>query len=586
MSNPDTSIFNEWLEEHLICPEYVEQWVKLNEDIFEKNLGKDDEKMFLEWLNIGPALPASFSWRENEERWTKTEFYDALVEKFGAGFNSDSYKMWLSKNRFKETYKNQIKYILYKAIFKKYWNEFKRDIELNKWWLKADEGNDNATNIFERAQMTLSSMALTALKKSANLIQISYRPSASRSGQNHGDPVKIEQAMKRHEGKAEELVKKIQSIILPYKLPTNANAEKCEQIDNKIRGIDTKSAILLMWNNKKSKLADFSKFIENINILVDFGNKSSNIIKNSDLEIEHTKLVISYGNMIIECVTLNARADDMHTDYYMSQSWRDEPRILSLGAQLVLALGNEKGGCEHMSKLVYDRYLRVYGRGVFPECDDDNRTQTTFNSYHRYCERFRYPILNRLKSLKALADAAICLGSNVIDSENEDKYRTHSMLVGNLCNELFATANIYDSETHFSPHLSGATFALAYNYCVHENIWAIYDNYESNNNDEFPNATSQTEARVTNWANMPNLSSAIITREFLAETSIGLLRRSEQMFSMGKAYYENISHMQFLNDEFNDRNVHYNQARRMYSAEYISILAASIHDELIEQTLF
>lgn len=391
-----------------------------------------------------------------------------------------------------------------------------------------ESGKDTSANCFATSQCTLGAFAAIALIKAAELIQISFRPSATRFKQNHGN-TKTMFPDKSHSGEP--------------------------------------------W---ETSLSD---------------------------------------------------------DYALSQPWRDDPRILSLSASLILALAGETGGPGFIAQYVYQNLLRPYGAGLFnPLIDKDVKkgndchehlssaewdnqwTRKTFDGLYRLTERYRYPVLNRMYCLKTLIDAAIFHEDAIADYEDVGCYNDwfeplfsdevsdefpasearlvrqseHAALIGRFCSELVTTEGTYDSEIHFTPEQLGSTLAHAYFYCCRNGYWTLYETLTGDADDEKKVRAFQNQARAgaddlhckEYWKDKPSLSAALFTREGLGEAALSHLRRSEEMFSMGKAYYENIAYLQYLNDDFNDRMVHHKHARQMLFAEMSHVLISAIEADL------
>ena len=60
--------------------------------------------------------------------------------------------------------------------------------------------------------------------------------------------------------------------------------------------------------------------------------------------------------------------------------------------------------------------------------------------------------------------------------------------------------------------------------------------------------------------------------------SVARLNRSQESFSLGDAYYENIGYLNFLNDDFNDRSIHYFHACSMANADLSETLALFVKE--------
>jgi len=452
---------------------------------------------------------------------------------------------------------------------------------------------------FSQAQSQLGTIAMLALKKATNLIQGSYRPSATRTGQNHGDPAKIKAGIAAELERQENStpIDFVTLITKAYK--TNApflhelKQLRLSEVFDLIKGANNFDQLKNKIQKKYHPTSGSDDYL--IKQLSKKGIKDTQITKDIDLTFDNLHKNIQPNVKLID--DLNAeikeldKNSDLADDYNMSQSWRDEPRIYTLGAQLVLALTGEGKGPEILANLVYEKYLNKHSQELFPKIDDDavgevcseKLIKNTFNGYYKSCERFRYPILNRLKSISFLCEAAIIHDKAVLERDADESHNpanTHSVLIGSLCNELIVTADIYSAERHFSPHLIGSALTFAFFYCIDQNHWTLYDNSTGKSATDIKVSKFNAAKNMWHRKKIPNLTANLITRESLGENALNQLRRAEQMFSMGKAYYENINEMQFLNDEFNDRNVHYNHARRMFASELIHAMASSVHDEL------
>ena len=55
------------------------------------------------------------------------------------------------------------------------------------------------------------------------------------------------------------------------------------------------------------------------------------------------------------------------------------------------------------------------------------------------------------------------------------------------------------------------------------------------------------------------------------------LNTSEEMYTMRRAYYEAISDLYYLSDDFNDRQIHFNTALQMAGTELVSVLKWLLH---------
>lgn len=317
--------------------------------------------------------------------------------------------------------------------------------------------------------------------------------------------------------------------------------------------------------------------------------------------------------------------EELQTDYDLAQAFRDDPRGITQACSLVLALLEHDTGplCTALAVKVYQDVLYRYAKETFhyaanakggnapfyPVIDwvmknvdkgEDLRLtnseslralrqemfQLVFNGLQITLERFRFPILNRLNGLKTLADSLIMhpvTGDALIDVDAFEKRIGGSIgsQVGRLVRELLATAEVYGSDQHFPPHKAGTTLAAAFLYMRAHGHHVLYDDMTS---DGFGNDAGAYFSRggieeMEVQAHLrPKLSDAIMTREAVGEQAIAWLNRSQESFSMGDAYYENISHMQFLNDDFNDRSMHFNHACAMAHGDLSEVLALIVKE--------
>lgn len=434
---------------------------------------------------------------------------------------------------------------------------------------------------FYSAQCSLGLVAFTALKKAASLMQLSARPSATQAGPNHGNLDSFLPDERR------KLAKMIRKLLAKTYVLSDVEKKAVKKIN------DSLARCLIGGSDRIESLAKV-------------------LAQLSDIDICEKKITLSAGDrQAAEQKFDKIRArhkslQDLQDDFDLSQPWQNDPRILSLGAKLVLSLvADNKGQPAKVATVVYDEFLVPLGSGLFPERLSkkwtSQDTQNTFSGLYRLIERYRYPVLNRLHTLTTLINSAVILGKRIIDPPLHEDHplvkeidwptkrdeiiaQNHPALVGRLCKELAATTGIYDSEMHFSPYIHGTSAAMAYFYCTLHGHNALYDNQTEDTRQnkkvcEFQQSF-RGNSRPINWANTPDLSAALFTKDALGKSALNLLRRSEQMFSMGKAYYENIGQMQYLNDDFNDRVVHFNHAKRMLFSEFIYTLASSVHDDL------
>lgn len=145
-----------------------------------------------------------------------------------------------------------------------------------------------------------------------------------------------------------------------------------------------------------------------------------------------------------------------------------------------------------------------------------------------------YPIINRLNVLKVLVDDSI-LGASAKDLGE---------IIG-YSDELNYLNSQFSSPFHFTPMKSGSTLALV---LILAALRAEL------------NRLPPEQARL----------------EPIGVLAARELRASIEMISMKRAYYESISGLYYLYDDFNDREVHFNQALQMAGCELSQALLAAV----------
>ena len=154
-------------------------------------------------------------------------------------------------------------------------------------------------------------------------------------------------------------------------------------------------------------------------------------------------------------------------------------------------------------------------------------------AFHHALSRYRYPLLNRLNGLQLLVDDLVLNRWDTSDGTDKDAGFVH-------LEELLELSEQYAAPHHFTPQQSGTTCAL---------FWLRWQ--------------------------LAGPPSDPVQQRFLDQvyrTAQRDLRASEEMFTLQRAYYESISDLFYLYDDFNDRHVHFKHALQMASAELTSVL--------------
>lgn len=144
-------------------------------------------------------------------------------------------------------------------------------------------------------------------------------------------------------------------------------------------------------------------------------------------------------------------------------------------------------------------------------------------------ERHRYPMINRLNGIKVLVDALVLgkVGQSDCESLAQALEWTEELLEMNTQ---------YDAPLHFTPLLSGSTYAL---------LWLRW------------------------LKDCPEDLKAV---EHIYRAAQRDLHNSEEMYTMRRAYYEAINDLYYLYDDFNDRQIHFNHSIQMAGADLTATL--------------
>jgi len=205
---------------------------------------------------------------------------------------------------------------------------------------------------------------------------------------------------------------------------------------------------------------------------------------------------------------------------------------MTLACSLGLALEQwkKKGGLKGDEKI--ERALRVLFRDLMNEEFQDENGSSPKSLVigvrailKRSLVRHSYPMINRLHALKLLIDDTV-LG----DGEKEKILPwTYELL------EMEANLN---APLHFTPLHSGATCAMV---CLFQAESALHYTAESR------------------------------------------LLSSQEMYTMRRAFYENISDLYYLYDDFNDRQLHFNHGIQMAGAELATLLQCRLAAKSCQQ---
>ena len=151
--------------------------------------------------------------------------------------------------------------------------------------------------------------------------------------------------------------------------------------------------------------------------------------------------------------------------------------------------------------------------------------------------RYRYPVLNQLNVLKILLDSAIL----------QTSAKMHKDIVAWLI-EFHNLYESFDAPLHFTPNKIGFTYSALYLRCMKK----------KNKNNE---------------------------RKIIEEIPFDIkfealryVRESKGMYTMGRSFYNAITNLYYLYDDFNDQQIHRNHAMQMASSELANLYDNALMD--------
>ena len=152
----------------------------------------------------------------------------------------------------------------------------------------------------------------------------------------------------------------------------------------------------------------------------------------------------------------------------------------------------------------------------------------------------KFPVQMQLKGIKHLLDyGCLCSGNCPGPRISLDN-------LINWENELRMISENYDSPLHFSPYNHGESASLL-----------VLKMAQLDRDGKLSEPDKTQMQRILRRA-------------------IEQLDKSRELYTMGNNYYEAISDMYYLYDDFNDRSIHFNYAIQMMSADMLAILLAAV----------
>lgn len=216
------------------------------------------------------------------------------------------------------------------------------------------------------------------------------------------------------------------------------------------------------------------------------------------------------------------------------------PQVLTLACSLYLSSVTLFGETIDQSSL-HTLICQITG-----EDRPKNSREAVCETLHNSIKRSRYPILNRLNALHALINSEI---PGISAGAPPMELKTRQLNLDNHVREWLELLDGFDAPLHFSPLLVGTTL-----------MWFCLSLAEHN---------VRPLERGDDPAGDGTLRSRFGKHQRMAVLQ---LERCLQMHTMGKAYYETISDLYYLYDDFNDPHIHFHKSLQMAGSELISIL--------------
>jgi tetratricopeptide (TPR) repeat protein len=207
------------------------------------------------------------------------------------------------------------------------------------------------------------------------------------------------------------------------------------------------------------------------------------------------------------------------------------------------------------------RQLRIWTNRVPPDASATrlDRVRDAMDTLETILRYRRYPVLNLVNGLKTLVDAHVLVRiplwamdeSSIPNEEKEKIIKSEREKAKIWLGDLRVVNNRYNAPFHFTPGQMAQTL-----FC-----WHFIEEREK-----------LTTVRQGTYS---EIQDSIGDHFFINDNLRELMRRIKQateMVSMGRAYYDAISSLFYLYDDFNDRMIHFNHAQQMMNLEVISLI--------------
>ncbi len=177
--------------------------------------------------------------------------------------------------------------------------------------------------------------------------------------------------------------------------------------------------------------------------------------------------------------------------------------------------------------------------GIYTNNEDSNNFSKILNEHLNYN---RYPMLNRLRGLSVLV--YYC------------ELKKCNYNIGDLASTIINYNDSYDAPFHYTYLELGICAYLAY-----KELKVKLD--KVNESSDLNKSKQKTEQRTLIW---------------FKNIAIKNLENSIGSHTMGKSYYENITKLYYLYDDFNDRRIHLNQAMQMLGTSFAEKLIKILNE--------
>ncbi|MCT4656422.1 MAG: hypothetical protein N4A65_11480 [Cohaesibacter sp.] len=195
-------------------------------------------------------------------------------------------------------------------------------------------------------------------------------------------------------------------------------------------------------------------------------------------------------------------------------------------------------------------------------------------------KRHQFPMLNKMHNIKAVIDDVFLRDSHLGPGGHFSKHQEERLCEAmDWLEELKHAEDQYDAPMHFPPHLLADTLTLAY----------YAQTLTSNPPSDAPEKKGAKRAIDQEWSHylradisFPDLTAlkgkggryhrdGAFWEKSLKVEAREYCRKARESFSQGQEYYNNISRLYYLYDDFNDRLRHVNHAVQMSHADLLAL---------------